>query len=189
METWLILSIIILLIILMGLIHVVRELKGIEKQCEWLNEFSRILDIFAQKLKLNDIPKEQLNYIITNGDKASELSGETSYYMPILELINCISSSDWGYVDSLIQKAQVEIVRKNGDRADIYKVVKKDYWNPITLFCRGVELLLEIIFGYIIKRQNPGFDFTSKTWRCTVNISSIASGIASIIELFRSFYS
>ena len=168
--------------ILMGVLSVVLSKVKIRKECKYFETFVEHVTCFFSPKSSQKNVSEQINYILENYQEVSHLAGEDEYVSPISKLGATLANGN--SIDSnLHTRIVASKIKFDGakDRED--KQLSWQFFNPFTLLYRGVELVMDFMFGYIIRKFNPGFDReTSIVWKVLNALITVLGSVASIIS-------
>ena len=168
--------------IILGLISIAWAKCKIRKDQDYINTFVEkvmcLLDPKASKYTKN----ESIDYILENYNEASNIIGEDMYKMPISEFgVNI--SYDNPIDESLFIRIDSEWREFNGAKRREIKKLNKQRFNPFNLLYRGVELVMNFVFGYFISKINSEFNHEqNKAWKLFNSIITIVGSIASILS-------
>ena len=74
-------------------------------------------------------------------------------------------------------------IKFNGEIDREIDQLNKQRFNPFNLLYRGVELVMNFVFGYFISKVNTEFDHEqNKAWRTINSIITIVGSLASILS-------
>jgi len=169
------------ILIMLGIIDVIVEIKKIDVQKRHVGEFCKECCDLNKALSNNTDPVVSISYILKHYQAISDIIGESLYKSPVLELGSAISYQN--PVDpKLFVRVMTEQVEFEGLMARKLKKLKLHFFNPFILLYRGVELVMMITFGYIIQKFNPKFNSdNSIIWKVINALLTIGGSIASIL--------
>ena len=170
--------------ILLGILSVVLSKAKLRKDCKALDSFcDHVAGLLIQNAKQEEI-NTHLAYILENYQEASDIAGEDVYNSPISQLGATIANGN--PVDTnLYTRIAAERIKYGGSLKRRIKKLNSHFYNPFVLLYRGVELVMNFVFGYIISKFNPDFDHERNTiWKIINVIVTFLGSIASIVSLF-----
>lgn len=171
-------------LIAVGVISVFVAMRKIAAQKEYVSTFvEHAISLLDESTQHQD-KSEQKNYVLANYQEVSYTVGEELYKKPMYEIGSCIS-----YQNPLDSRLSAQIVAEqieyNGEVERKKKALKAQLCNPFTLLYRGVECIMDFVFGYIIRKFNPHFNpANSKVWQIISTLVALAGSIASILSFF-----
>lgn len=169
------------ILIMLGIIDVIVEIKKINVQKRRVGEFCKQCCDLNEALSNNTDPEASILYILKHYQEISDIMGESLYKSPVLELGSAISYQN--PVDpKLFVRILTEEVEFEGLMARKLKKQKLQFFNPFILLYRGVELVMMITFGYIIQKFNPKFNSdNSIIWKAINAFLTICSSMITIL--------
>lgn len=166
--------------IILGIVSVKLDQVKIKKNIKYVNKF---LSYIEEYYKGNTEP-QICNYIIGNYKVVSKIIGEKIYKDSICNFGTALSYCN-PIEHNLYYRIYNETIEFTVEKDIEYKHLYKKYINPFELFYRGVELLTNLMFGYIIRKFNPKFNPNESTiWKVLNCIIAILSCIVSILSFF-----
>ena len=174
-------------IIILGVIQILRVRSNIRKDVAFMYEYCEKLKKLYDKIGTSESCNEEVLFIISHSKKMSSIMDESVFHMPILKLSNNLQHKQISSVISSIEKVGADFVKREEYFKELQSKTIRQIYNPFTLFYCGIELLMHIIFGYLITKIDADFNFKGKTWQGINIIISLLGGVASIWQLIVSF--
>lgn len=174
-------------ILALGILNIIINLFKLLKQIMKLGEYLDIVNALSNKTSRNnreDISEEAL-WVLSNTD-VIEAIVNPPLINPIHELKNCVIANNSIGIHSTSTKLSREVVSWISKIDHKRSSMRWQLLNPFTWFYRGIELILMIVVGYLIKQFKPDFDFDGKPWKVVSLIFTIVSGLSSIAGLWLS---
>lgn len=175
-------------IILLGIIEIFIKLYEIKKKQNTLIEFMNNLSLLIDKLNKEEDCNDEVTYVLAKGNDVSKIAEESVYNMPILGLKSAIQYHRTNEIFDKAGAIDANFIKQEESFKNLHNKILKGILNPFTLFYNGVELIMRIVFGYIISKFNSDFDFDGNAWKYTNAIISLLGAIASILGLILSLY-
>lgn len=177
-----VLIIIVIAVVLLGVLSVLLDVRKRYKQQRQIRDYTAKVGILAQKLRKNKNATQEATYIIAHSHEMSELFND-----PMDSTITLSSRLTNGgyygiekYINEIGEDELQTLQRLENEKHDI----KKQLWNPFTLFYRGIGLVLRYVFGYLIELFNKDFDYEGKTWKIINLLVTLAASIFTIMTFF-----
>lgn len=173
-------------LLILGVISIVVKLCGINRDRKDVRLFvNRVADLKDCESSRKD-PTECVTFILANYQDVSTTIGEDGYKMPVYKLGSALSYQR--PIDSAIYgQIAAEEVEFIGTTSREIKKLKCQFCNPFILLYRGVELIMDIVFGYIIRKFKPSFNPESDTaWKIINAVITFVGSLTSILSYFQS---
>ena len=169
-------------LLILGIIGVVVEKKKIITQKNYVSDFVNKADELNRTISENADPTESITYILEHYQEVSNVMGEGAYKMPVYKLGSSLSYQN--PVDPrLFTQIVAEEIEFNGAKDREIGKLKNQLFNPFVLLYRGVELVMDVIFGYIIRKFYPKFTPDNSTvWKVINAFITIVGSFASILS-------
>ncbi len=171
-------------VIFLGILSVIIAKHRIKNERKSLDVFvDHVYGLLGSK-EVEDNVSEHINYILEHYSAVSRFVGEEIYNAPITELGSHLSNCR-GINNSLLPRIGAERMKFNGEKDREIRKLNLQLVNPFTLLYRGVELVMQVVFGHIIEKFNPDFDQDNSTcWKIINSIITVLGSIASIVTYF-----
>ena len=171
-------------ILILGIIDILTKVYQTKKEDSNILLFwSKVCDLY-DKIKTNSNIENEIQYIISESKYISKLLIGSSTHSPVLLFVDDISHRKFNYQDHSLETIYKCIIQHEKDN----KIRRIGLWralfNPIELFCRGIELLLRYCFAYFLSMIKSDFDYNGKTWRFIVGTISFISAVLTILGFF-----
>ena len=173
-------------LLLLGVISIIVRLGGINRDRKDIRLFvEKVAKLKDAELSRKD-PTEWVTFILANYQEVSRTIGEDEYKMPVYKL-----GADLSYQrpikSSLYGQIAAEEIEFIGTTSREIKKLKCQFCNPFILLYRGVELIMDIVFGYIIRKFKPSFNPERDTvWKIINVVITFVGRIVSILSYFQS---
>ena len=169
-------------LLILGVFSVVIEIKRIKVQKKYVEDFVNKADELNQTVSKNSNPTEYITYILEHYQEVSDVMGEGAYKMPVYKLGSSLSNLN-PVEPRLFAQIVAEEIEFKGAKDREKRKLKHQLLNPFILLYRGVELVMDVMFGYIIHKFNPKFSpDSSMAWKVINTFLTIAGSIASILS-------
>lgn len=168
--------------IILGLISIALAKRKIRKDKDYIDAFVRnIMGLIDPKASKN-VKNQNINNILRNYQEASRVIGETFSNDPIA-VFGVNLSYDNPIDQSLFIRIDSERIEFNGEKDREIERLNQQRFNLIILIYRGVELVMNFVFGYFISKVNTEFNHEqNKTWKLLNSIITIVGSVASILS-------
>lgn len=159
------------MVLMLGVLSVVVDICVINEQHSKLYEYTAMLRKIIEKAeKKKDCTAEAVR-VIALSDDVIEIAGD-GYEYQVMHISSDLSQNkpeQVKFFTNSIAKAEIETYY----RLDKEKThLKCTYYNPFTLFYRGIGFILRYVFGYFIELLDKDFDFDGKVWKA-INLISV----------------
>lgn len=157
-----------MVVLILGALSVFADISGINEQHDLVYEYTaKLRKIIEKAEKKKDCTAEAVRVIALSDDVIAILGD--AYEYQVLHISADLSQNkpcEVKYFTDAIGKAEIETYY----RLDKEKFrLKCTFFNPFTLFYRGIGFILRYVFGYFIELFDKDFDFEGKVWK-TVNL-------------------
>lgn len=173
-------------LLILGVLSIVVKLCGINRDRKDVRLFvDKVAELKDCESSRKD-PTECITFILANYQEVSTTIGEDEYKMPVYKL-----GSGLSYqlpIDAALygQIAAEQIEYLGATHREIHRL-KCQFCNPFILLYRGVELIMEVVFGYIIRKFKPSFNPESDTaWKIISTVITFVGSLASILSYLQS---
>lgn len=168
--------------VLLGEISMVIEKRAIRKNIEDINEFVDHTDALMNRSISVQEASMHISYILENYHFISRIINESMYKNPIMKLGSALSYGNRVH-SSLHTQIVAEKIEFNGAKGrELVQLTKKQF-NPFTMLYKGVELVMFVVFGYIIRRFKPDFNpYKSNVWKVLNAGLAVLGSITSILS-------
>ena len=172
----------IIALILLGIVQNGIKLSCIKKNWKFVSDFFDQLKQFCDDCQRNEQNNELLMLILSKGEKCSDILQEDPFNMPILKIVKGLTYNNISIeeIEKYGQRANCNFVCKLRTMEEQYNKIRRQFLNPFVLFYEGVELVMMIVFGYLLEKVIPNFNREQKWWQVFVTIVSVLGGFASI---------
>lgn len=170
------------ILLILGVVGVVIEIKRIGVQKKYVENFVNKADELNRTVSEDSNPTECIIYILEHYQEVSDIIGEGAYKMPVYKFGSSLSYQN--PVDPrLFTQIVAEEIEFQGAKDREKRKIQHQLLNPFILLYRGVELVMDVMFGYIILKFNPKFSpDSSTTWKIINTLLTIAGSIASVLS-------
>lgn len=170
--------------ILLGITSVILEKKKNLKAKEKVDNFLSYVKTYCTDYTSQQTKTEAKAYILKNYETISnDIVNETIYNNPIYEFgteLSYCKPIDTTTYDRINNK----IIEYYGSFQREKERLTKHFYNPFLLLYRGVEFLMNLIFGYFITKYKPEFN-KGMGWKIFNIIITILGSITSILSYFK----
>lgn len=175
--------IILVSIVLLGVLSVILAKCKIRKDKKSFDDFISHLEGLTEENLKDQEAISHIQYILENYKEVSNIARESLYKDPILKFGTSLSFQNPMNID-LIPRIEAERVEFEGEKKRENKRLTLQFFNPFILLYRGVEIVMNFVFGYIISKFNPDFNpEKSAVWKVLNIIITVFGSVASIISL------
>ena len=169
-------------IVIFGIIDILIKVYQTKKEDSNILLFWNMVHDLYNKNK-SDIENE-IQYIISKSKYIDRLLTKNSLHSPVFHFVDEISQGKYEYQDRYLKRIYKYIIQHEEDNKNKRIKLRKTLFNPIELFCRGIELLLRYCFAYFLSLIKSDFDYNGKTWKFVVGIISFISAVLTILGFF-----
>ena len=171
-------------ILILGVIDILKKIYQTKKEDhDILLFFEKALSLYENIGNDRDI-EDETQYLISKSKYIDKLLTKNSLYSPISLFVDEISQGKYECQDGHLKSIYKYIIQHKEDNKNKRIGLRKTLFNPIELFCRGIELLLRYCFAYFLSLIKSDFDYNGKTWKFVVGIISFISAILTILGFF-----
>lgn len=177
------LIIIVMVVFLLGIFSVLVDISGINEQHDKVYEYTaKLRKIIEKAEKKKDCTAEAVS-VIALSDDVMQIFGDAYSYqvMHISSDLSQNKASEVKYFTDAIGKAEIETYyRLDKERFQL----KCKFYNPFTLFYRGIGFILRYVFGYLIELFDKDFDFEGNAWKTMNLIITLLASVFTIMTFF-----
>lgn len=177
-----IIYIILIIILLLGVIHILYDVRETTRKQESINTFLGVLDKFITKYKENKNNSKEVGIIMADGEEISKYMGEDAFSSPILTIQEQIRNKITFTIEEEVHKVFCNAPQALNQLEKIKKSTRLQLLNPFIWFYRGVEVLSYIILGYFI--NTGSIEYRGKAWNAFNTIFTLITGFATLIGLY-----
>lgn len=171
-------------ILILGVIDILKKIYQTKKEDhDILLFFEKALSLYENIGNGRDI-EDETQYLISKSKYIDKLLTKNSLYSPIFLFVDEISQGKYECQDRHLKSIYKYTIQHKEDNKNKRIGLRKTLFNPIELFCRGIELLLRYCFAYFLSLIKSDFDYNGKTWKFVVGIISFISAILTILGFF-----
>lgn len=169
-------------LLILGVISIVVKLCKINRDRKDVQLFvDKVAELKKCESSRTD-PTECITFILATYQEVSTTIREEGNKMPVYTLGTDLSFQR-PIEHSLYGQIAAEEVEFIGTTTREKKRLKCQLCNPFILLYRGVELIMDIVFGYIIRKINPEFNpDDSSLWKSIIGIVSFIGSVVTIIS-------
>ena len=167
---------------LLGVINIVIAKCRIKTDKEKVEAFLAHVNHFIGPDARQRNQGKDIQFILANYHEVATIIDEGIYNCPITQLgtqlsLNTTLDSD------LWPRILAEVVKFDGKKTNENIKLTKQFFNPFVLIYRGVELVMDVMFGYLIRKFTPGFKPENNAlWKIINVVLSVAGSLCSILS-------
>ena len=168
-------------IIVLGILNVISAIRTNESNIGYFDDFIKNSYVLMNSKNNDENYSKHVVYILQNYSELSNIVDESSYNMPIYNIGRVIANGNT--LSPLLYNNMVsEFIEYRGLMSRENKKLKSQILNPFILLYRGVESVMNYMFGYIITKFNKDFQPDKSTiWKV---LNTIITIVGSIITIF-----
>jgi len=171
-------------ILILGVIDILAKIYQTKKEDYNILLFWEKVQSLYEKIRNNRDIEDETQHLISKSKYIDKLLTKNSLYSPIFLFVDEISQGKYEYQDGYLKRIYKYIIQHEEDNKNKRIKLRKTLFNPIELFCRGIELLLRYCFAYFLSLIKSDFDYNGKTWKFVVGIISFISAVLTILGFF-----
>lgn len=167
---------------LLGVLNIVIAKYRIKTDREKVEVFLAHVNKFIGPDAKQNNQGKNIQYILANYHDVATIIDEDIYNCPIAQLGTQLSLNT--PLDSdLWPRIVAKVVEYDGEKTRENIKLTKQFFHPFVLIYRGVELVMDFVFGYLIRKFDPGFKPENNTlWKVINAVLSVAGSLCSILS-------